>query len=247
MLSLEERARRITIALYEKGMIKTWFNHKPEGWTLVSGLWSPFYIQLRALGSYPSLLKEVGETISQLLSEQIPEVTRIVGIAMAGIPIAVAASLASGLPSAFTRKVEESSQASKKEKYGEHAFLEGELLENDSVLLVDDVVTRFDSKLNAISQIKEEIRERGFKNVKCDQVIVVLDREQGATEMARTMNISLHSIIRFRSQALGWLSSEMSPTEQQVILDYLENPKKYQEPSIQNELAEEARRNKLKS
>lgn len=182
--------------------------------------------------------------MSQLLSEQIPEVTRIIGIAMAGIPIAVATSLASGLPSAFTRKIEESSLADKEKKYGEHALLEGELLENDSLVLVDDVVTRFDTKLLAINQIQREIKERGLMNVKCNHVSVVLDREQGAAEMARTLRISLHSIIRFKTQALDWLSSEMSPLEQQVISEYLNRPDKYQESSMQNELAKQARKNK---
>jgi orotate phosphoribosyltransferase len=244
MGSLEERAKAITVDLYGNGMIKTWFRHKPEGWTLVSGLWSPFYIQLRTLSSHPSLLKEIGEAMSQLLSEQIPEATRIIGIAMAGIPIAVATSLVSGLPSAFTRKTEGSSLVKKDMRYGEHAYLEGELCENDSLLIVDDVVTRFDTKLLAINQIQQEIKERGFRNVKCNHVSVVLDREQGATEMARAMRISLHPIIRFKTQALDWLSSEISPLERQVISDYLERPDKYQEPSIQEELAEKARRNR---
>lgn len=238
---IEERAKKIIFSLYEHGMIRTWYRHKPEGWILLSGIWSPFYIQLRTVCSYPSVLNEIGEVMSQLLRENVPKATRMVGIAMTGIPIAVATSLVSGLPSAFTRKIEmgDSSQKTPKQ-YGEHSSIEGELLENDDIVLIDDVVTKFDTKLQAFIQVRREVEERGLKNTKCDHVVVVLDREQGAAEAAKAANISLHSLIQFRSKGLEWLSSRMAPLEWQVIKDYLKNPEKYQGINTRRELAKKA-------
>ena len=43
----DQHGKEIIGMLYDQGMIRTWYRDKPEGWTLVSGIWSPFYIQLR--------------------------------------------------------------------------------------------------------------------------------------------------------------------------------------------------------
>jgi len=239
-LDTEEQARKIVCSLYDFGMIKTWYRDKPEGWTLVSGLWSPFYIQLRNLCSYPTLLKEIGEAMSQLLSSKIPKVSRIVGIAMAGIPIAVATSLVSGIPSAFTRKYDQGGTMTSDRTYGEHAFIEGEICNNDFLVIIDDVVTKMDSKFHAISQIQQEIKKHKIKGINCSTIAVVLDREQGASEIASNKNISLHSLIRFKSQALPFLAEKMADKELQVINDYLQNPRKYQDLLLQKTLINEA-------
>lgn len=229
-------AEEITKDLYDKRMIRTWYKDKPEGWTLVSGLWSPFYIQLRPLCSYPSILRKVGKAMGMLLSELTPRPTRIIGLAMAGIPIAVATSLETGIPATFTRKMNGVSA------YGEHHLIEGELVENDTVAIVDDVVTRFDSKLKAIAEVKQEINRLHLRSVHCRYVAVLLDREQGASEIAQTADVRLISLIRFKSDAIKWLKDKMSPLESRVISEYLSDPLRYQESSVQKDLTTEARR-----
>jgi orotate phosphoribosyltransferase len=244
--SLEEKAKEITISLYEHGMIRTWYRHKPSGWFLVSGMWSPFYIQLRTLSSYPRILRDIGETLSQLIGDQIPQATRIVGIAMSGIPIAVAASLSCNLPAAFTRKAEiRSHLGQNKAAYGEHSNIEGEIRENDNIVLVDDVVTRFDTKLQALSQISDEVSARGLKNVNCRYIAVVIDREQGGAVSAEKAHVNLLSLIKFRSNALEWLSPLMASVEREVICEYLANPDKFQDPKIIEELKREAEKRLL--
>jgi orotate phosphoribosyltransferase len=78
--------------IYENRMLLTSTRDKPEGWTLHSGLWSPFYIQLRILSSFPDTLNLVGKALGILVKEEAPHINRLVGIAFAGIPIATAAS-----------------------------------------------------------------------------------------------------------------------------------------------------------
>ncbi|MFX1520671.1 MAG: orotate phosphoribosyltransferase [Promethearchaeota archaeon] len=240
----ERFGKEIMELLYEKRMIKTWYRDEPRGWTLISGIWSPFYIQLRPLCSFPDLLKKVGSALGKMIQNEIPETNRVVGVAMAGIPIATAIALVEGIPATFTRKLEGVRTLNDLQvvikKYGEHALLEGELEDGDSLVIVDDLVTKFDSKLIAIEQVKFEVERRGLKDVNVDAVVVLLDREQGASKIAKDNGIKLHPLIPFTSKGIKWLANKMPSIELAVIKDYLENPKKYQNVEIQKDLQKKA-------
>jgi len=119
--------KEIMAGLYEHGLIKTWLRDKPEGWKLVSGLWSPFYIQLRSLPSYPSLLKKIGRHMGEMVEKEC-NADRVLGIAMAGIPIATAISVGHDIPLCYTRKLEGATSLEGLKvaamKYGEHSMVE---------------------------------------------------------------------------------------------------------------------------
>jgi len=227
-------------ALYEKGMLRTWYRHRPKGWTLISGLWSPFYIQLREISSHPELLRLAGELLSGLIESRVPSADRLVGVAFAGIPLAVAASLESGIPAAMTRKIEGVKTLEQLEeeigRYGQHALVEGEFADGDRVILVDDLVTRFDSKLIAAAQVKSEMQRRGLKHVECRDVAVLVDREQGAAEAAAEAGFQLHSLVPLKSMGMEWLRDVMDPLEHEVICEYLDNPKRFQDSLVQKDL-----------
>ncbi len=231
-LEKERLGKEIVCSLYEKGMIKTWYRDKPEGWVLISGIWSPFYIQLRLLSSYPELLKKIGYAMGKMIKEEAQGVNKVVGVAMAGLPIATAIALSHEISSAFTRKLEgirslEEFRASIG-KYGEHTLVEGDFKNGDRIIIVDDLVTRFDSKLIVIEQVKSEVESRGLSNIILRDVAVLIDREQGACQRAKEYGISLYSLIPFETKGLPWLKEKMSSQEYQVIMEYLENPDKYQ-------------------
>jgi orotate phosphoribosyltransferase len=247
----EEKCRygkEITWLLYDTGMIKTWYRDKPEGWVMVSGLWTPFYIQLRPFSSYPNskeILGKVGATLSKLIRKESPHVNKLVGVAAAGIPIAIAITIFSGIPSCYTRKQEDIRNVAdfeeKIKRYGEHSLVEGEIEDGDVIAIVDDLVTRFDSKLLALEQVKYEAKRREKETGKklhftCKDVVVLLDREQGARERAKSLDINLFSLIPFKSKGISWLKERMAKEEYNVIVDYLGNDAKYQDKKIQREL-----------
>ncbi|HDS45996.1 MAG TPA: hypothetical protein ENN68_07930 [Methanomicrobia archaeon] len=244
-MSWEDEKRRIgeelVRALYHHGLIRTWYRDNPPGWRLVSGLWSPLYIQLRPLSSYPELLRTVGSALGRLIREECTDLTRVIGVATAGIPIATAISLMANVPACFTRRLEGVRSLQELnlylKGYGEHSMIEGLLEEGDRVGIVDDLVTKFDSKVLALKQLEFELQRRGLQQVTCPDIIVVLDREQGATERAKEYGITVHSLIPFRSQGINWLRDVLADREYEIICDYLQHPEHYQDPRVHAELA----------
>jgi uridine monophosphate synthetase len=222
---LEQLKTEIMRDIYDKRMVLTSIRDKPEGWTLHSGLWSPFYIQLRELCSYPETLAKVGKALSILIREKAPHVNRLVGVAFAGIPIATSISLESGIPACHTRKIlgvrteEEMKQAII--TYGQHSFLEGVIEDGDVLCLVDDLVTGMESKVVARDQVLGEIEKRGLSDVKCDDIAVLLDRHQGAQQRAHDLNLQLHYLIDIINDGLPILKDSMSANEYSIIADYL--------------------------
>lgn len=239
----ENQGKIIIERLYADGMIKTWYRDKPEGWTLVSGLWSPFYVQLRPLPLHPELLSHVGFVLGQLMHKECPDVDGIIGVAMAGIPIATAISIEAKIPSGYTRKIEGVKTKEDFSRfikgYGEHSLVEGIPEDGGEIAIIDDLVTKFNSKEVAIEQLNFELKLRGLKG-KCSHVVVLLDREQGAEESAREQGITLHSLIPFKSKGIKWLSDVFMPRERDVIADYLREPEIYQNVKVQAELRQEA-------
>ncbi|MDQ1240659.1 MAG: hypothetical protein QG577_2845 [Thermodesulfobacteriota bacterium] len=238
----EDFARRILGLLYEKGMIRTCYRDKPDGWTLISGLYSPLYIQLRPIVSHPQLFALICTAMVRMIKEEAPDVTKTVGIAMAGIPLVAGMSIVGNVPATFTRKLEgvKTVEALKLaiSSYGEHALLEGNLVKGDRLAIVDDLVTRFDSKQIALEQLKHEINRHGIEDVKCRTIAVVVDREQGGAEAADELGVQLLRLIPFKSLGIEMLRAAMHPTEWDIIRRYLDNPASFQEDSVRQELAD---------
>ena len=226
--------KRIMQDIYENRMLLTSVRDRPEGWTLHSGLWSPFYIQLRILSSFPQTLEMIGSALGALVKEEAPHINRLVGIAFAGIPIATAMSLSTGIPACHTRKVEgvrtEDEFKDAISKYGQHRLLEGEVCEGDAICLVDDLVTGMESKLVARGQVAAELEKRGINNYTIDDVAVVIDRQQGARVRANELKIRLHSLIDLVDEGLSLIKDKMTDEEFDMISDYLSNPTEFKRP-----------------
>jgi orotate phosphoribosyltransferase len=248
MSNREALGKEIVEGLRSERMILTWTKDRPEGWTLASGMWSPFYINLRLITSAPALYKKVGEAMSMLVEEagfKADGAQKLVGIAMAGIPFANAITLQTGIPSLYTRKLPQDVVSEEQIKayiasHGQHALVEGDLKSGDKLAIVDDLVTKFSGKQMAIAQIMSEAGRRGFK-VDITDVIVLLDREQGAAEKAREQGVGLHSVIPFASKGIDWLRDSFTPREYNVIKSYLIDPQTYQDKSVQQDLLQLAR------
>jgi orotate phosphoribosyltransferase len=220
--------------IYENRMLLTSTRDKSEGWTLHSGLWSPFYIQLRILSSFPETLQKVGQALGALVKEEAPHINRLVGIAFAGIPIATAMSLSIGIPACHTRKMvgvrTEQELQEAISKYGQHSLLEGEVKDGDAICLVDDLVTGMESKLVARGQVITELEKRGISDLTVDDIAVVVDRQQCARQRADELNINLQSLIDLVDEGLSLIRDKMTEEEFTMVSDYLANPTGFKKP-----------------
>ena len=149
---------------------------------LKSGIMSPVYCDFRGLVSKPELLREIG----QALGERAKQIgygskpgDRLAGIPYAGLPLGVAASLASGIPMIYPRK--------EVKDYGTRRLIEGEFSQSDRVLVIDDIITDGASKIEAIEPLKEA-------GLVVEDVLVILDREQGGGKILARAGYKLHSL-----------------------------------------------------
>jgi len=235
----ERLGKKIIKDLYIANMIQTWYRNNPNGWILQSGLWSPLYINLRDLPSYPKIFNNVINGLSYLIKNECAQITKLIGIAMAGIPIASALSYKTKIPMGYTRKFEGISSVdelqSQISKYGAHKLIEGQFKNGDNVLFVDDLVTTLSSKLIALKMFEEEMKKSNI-NVQYNSFLVIFDREQGGEEYAKSHDLKLYSLIKFKTDGLEWLKDMLAPIEYEVIKDYLNDHNKYQNKEIQEQL-----------
>ena len=146
--------------------------------TLSSGKESDYYVDMKKAITMPEIL----ECVAHLITEQIKDnkVDKIAGPALGAVPIATATSLISKKPMLMIRK--------QKKSYGTSKQIEGELLEGDNVVIVEDVTTTGGSLLKAIDVIEDN-------GGHITQAFVIVDREEGAQSAFEEKNIKFNPLL----------------------------------------------------
>lgn len=143
--------------------------------TLASGQKSSYYVDIKQAVTNPDLLCAIGRIVSDAYDFEL-----VAGVAVGGVPLAVAVSLVSGKPYAIIRATEK--------EHGKAARIIGDVA-GRKVLLIEDVTTSGGSAIYGV----EELRRAGAS---VDTVVTIVDREQGAASRMEKEGISFCPLAR---------------------------------------------------
>ena len=125
--------------LLEIGAIKLNPDH-PFTWA--SGWQSPIYCDNRLALSYPKTRSYIKEMLSQEIKQYFPDVEAIAGVATAGIPQGALVSDQLSLPFIYVR--------SKAKGHGMENLIEGKVVPQQKVVVIEDLISTGGSSLKAI-------------------------------------------------------------------------------------------------
>ena len=143
---------------------------------------SPYYVGLRVLPRYPRVMREVSRVYAEMAKDA-KKYDSCLGIPDAANPLATAFSLETETPQIYLRKEE-------KTGHGIDGSFMTPFNQGETVLLIDDLVTKADSKLETINVLKNA-------GLKVSDVLVLVDREQGGVKQLADAGYNLHSAFLF--------------------------------------------------
>ena len=117
---------------------------KPFTWA--SGWKSPIYCDNRITLSHPSVRTYIRQNLALLIQEEYGAVDVIAGVATAGIPQGVLVAQELGLPFIYVR--------AKAKEHGTGSLIEGEIIEGQRVVVVEDLISTGKSSIQAIDALR---------------------------------------------------------------------------------------------
>ncbi len=140
---MENIAQRLATRLLEVGAVKL----SPEApFTWASGLKSPIYCDNRLLLSYPNIRGELVEGFQEK-ALSFPDFGQIAGVATAGIAHGALLAHRLKLPFLYVR--------SKPKEHGRQNQIEGHLVPDLPVLVIEDLISTGGSSLKAVEALRE--------------------------------------------------------------------------------------------
>lgn len=143
---------------------------------------SEYYVDKYRFETDPIVLSQIAEEIAGMIS--VSSVDTLVGPELGAVPLVTATSIETEIDAAYIRKGET--------LRGTQARIEGEIQKGDRVVVIEDVTATGETILEA-AQIAEEA---GGVVV---QMIVVVDRNEGAVSLVQTEDFELEYLIQISS------------------------------------------------
>ena len=202
-MSNEDQKKELALDLHDIGALK--FGE----FTFKSGIVSPIYVDLRLFISYPKILKKVAKLYAAQLESL--QYDRLAGVAYAALPIAGAISLELEQPWIFMRK------EGLKKGYGLQKSLEGEYNKGETVVMIEDLVTRATSLLEAIPAIEEH-------GLVIKDAVVLLDYGKGGGQALKDKGYTLHAFMTMREMVdIMHAEGRIDDAKHKQSLEFLES------------------------
>lgn len=149
---------------------------------LSSGKKSAYYIDLRIIPSFPHQFRKMIKHLQNTIAEKIglDSFDCIASVPTSGLVIASALAIETVKPLVYIRQ--------KPKDYGTGSLIEGKIIQETKVLLVDDVGTTGQSLVNAIRALKDA------KMIVTDAFVIV-NRFEGARELLASEGVKLHEVM----------------------------------------------------
>jgi len=117
-----------------------------QPFTWASGWKSPIYCDNRVTLSHPPVRTYIRQKLAQLIQEEYGAVDVIAGVATAGIPQGVLVAQELGLPFIYVR--------AKAKEHGTGSLIEGEIIEGQRVVVIEDLISTGKSSLQAVEALR---------------------------------------------------------------------------------------------
>jgi uridine monophosphate synthetase len=175
---------------------------------LKSGATSPFYIDLRSIISYPSIIKNIVTLLKAELADKQFDV--ITGIPYTALPLAAQLSVELDTPLVYQRK--------EVKAYGTGKLIEGHFDAGQTCLIIDDLITTGESKFEAA----EGMEHAGLK---VKDFVCLIDRSFNGTDILASKGYKLSSIITVEDMisVLG-AEGKLDTVLAQKVRDFVSTP-----------------------
>jgi orotate phosphoribosyltransferase len=182
-----------------------------EPFKLVSGNYSPIYVNCRRVISDPTFMSMFTALAQLIWKREGIKVNVIAGGETAGIPFAAYLARSLSIPMVYVRK--------SKKVYGIANLVEGRLSKNAKVLLVEDLITDGKSKMGFIDALSDA-------GATVEHVLVLFDRLQGGFEALQRRGVLLHKLTDMDT-ALGVAEVEklLPNGHVEVVSEYIVSPR----------------------
>ncbi len=192
--------KNLVSGLFESGCVRF------GNFTLASGKTSPIYIDLRRVVSFPALFNLTARFYTEIVRKL--DFDRIAGVPYAALPTAAVVAQQLGRPFIYPRK--------EVKQHGTGQTIEGAFEAGQRAVILEDVITSGGSIVTSL----EVLQQAGLK---VEDVVVLVDREQGGAAKMADVGLKLHAVLTI-SEILTMLK-EMALIDSatyQSVRDYLD-------------------------